>query len=55
MALMPRLGYEACAKDEKAHGRMVMDCCWSPDGRIFATASRDKSVCFVAHHSRSRI
>jgi elongator complex protein 2 len=23
---------------------MVLDCCWSPDGRFFATASRDKSV-----------
>lgn len=23
---------------------MVLDCCWSPDGAFFATASRDKSV-----------
>jgi elongator complex protein 2 len=23
---------------------MVLDCCWSPDGTTFATASRDKSV-----------
>jgi elongator complex protein 2 len=23
---------------------MVLDCCWSPDGSFFATASRDKSV-----------
>jgi elongator complex protein 2 len=25
---------------------MVLDCCWSPDGTFFATASRDKSVKF---------
>jgi elongator complex protein 2 len=23
---------------------MVLDCCWSPDGSFFATASRDKTV-----------
>lgn len=23
---------------------MVLDCCWSPDGAFFATASRDRSV-----------
>lgn len=23
---------------------MVLDCCWSPDGKFFATASRDKTV-----------
>jgi WD40 repeat protein len=23
---------------------MALDCCWSPDGDFFATASRDKSV-----------
>jgi WD40 repeat protein len=23
---------------------MALDCCWSPDGSFFATASRDKSV-----------
>jgi elongator complex protein 2 len=23
---------------------MVLDCCWSPDGTFFATASRDKTV-----------
>lgn len=23
---------------------MALDCCWSPDGNFFATASRDKSV-----------
>lgn len=32
------------AQDEKAHSRMVLDCCWSPNGTFFATASRDKSV-----------
>ncbi|KAK4684880.1 elongator complex protein 2, partial [Tremellales sp. Uapishka_1] len=37
-------GYEAYAKDEKAHSRMAMDCTWSPAGDLFATASRDKTV-----------
>ena len=32
------------ARDEKAHSRMVLDCCWSSDGSFFATASRDKTV-----------
>lgn len=38
------VGYELLAQDERAHSRMVLDCCWSPDGHFFATASRDKSV-----------
>lgn len=37
-------GYELLASDEKAHSRMVLDCCWTPDGASFATASRDKTV-----------
>ena len=35
-------GYEVEAKDERAHGRMVLDATWGDD--FFATASRDKTV-----------
>ncbi|WWD16158.1 hypothetical protein CI109_100583 [Kwoniella shandongensis] len=38
-------GYEFLAGEEKAHARMVLDCCWAGDsGDMFATASRDKTV-----------
>ncbi|ORY28327.1 elongator protein [Naematelia encephala] len=38
-------GYSAWASDDKAHTRMVLDCCWvEGDGRRFVTASRDKTV-----------
>ncbi|KAH9943104.1 WD40 repeat-like protein [Epithele typhae] len=29
---------------ERAHGRIVWDCAWAPEGDAFATASRDKTV-----------
>ncbi|KAF4619125.1 hypothetical protein D9613_005202 [Agrocybe pediades] len=29
---------------DKSHGRIIWDCAWSPEGDIFATASRDKTV-----------
>jgi len=32
---------------------MVLDCCWSPDGSFFATASRDKSVKFWKQNPNS--
>ncbi|KAK8869580.1 hypothetical protein IAR55_000147 [Kwoniella newhampshirensis] len=38
-------GYERLAGDEKAHARMVLDCCWADEsGNLFATASRDRTV-----------
>ncbi|EIW70033.1 hypothetical protein TREMEDRAFT_68443 [Tremella mesenterica DSM 1558] len=36
--------YDPCAAQDKAHGRMVLDCAWTSDGKGFATASRDKTV-----------
>ncbi|KAI0080733.1 WD40 repeat-like protein [Panus rudis PR-1116 ss-1] len=36
-------GYVPCASD-KSHGRIIWDCAWAPEGDIFATASRDKTV-----------
>ena len=39
--------YVPLAVEEKAHGRMVLDACWLPDGEAFATASRDKTVSLV--------
>eukprot|EP00055_Hartaetosiga_balthica_P005331 m.15465 g.15465 ORF g.15465 m.15465 type:complete len:823 (+) comp4482_c0_seq1:89-2557(+) len=38
------LPYKLVAKKEKAHDRIIWDACWSPDGKFFATASRDKRV-----------
>ena len=52
---MGETGYVPYAKDEKAHTRMVLDCCWSHDGQIFATASRDKSVRFWGFASVTKI
>ena len=46
-------GFEHLARDERAHSRMVLDCCWSPDGSFFATASRDKSVKFWKQNPNS--
>lgn len=39
-------GFEPLAKDERAHTRMILDTCWSPDGSLFVTASRDKTAKF---------
>ena len=36
-------GYEPVAMD-KSHARIIWDCAWAPDGSVFATASRDKTV-----------
>ncbi|KAI9001254.1 WD40 repeat-like protein [Trametes punicea] len=36
-------GYVPIAAD-KSHGRIIWDCTWAPEGDIFATASRDKTV-----------
>jgi WD40 repeat protein len=38
--------YRPVAAGAKAHSRIIWDCCWSPDGSAFATASRDKTVRF---------
>ncbi|QRV90853.1 elongator complex protein 2 [Ceratobasidium sp. AG-Ba] len=35
--------YEPVA-DNASHGRIIWDCAWSPDDKIFVTASRDKTV-----------
>lgn len=40
------IGYIPVAAD-KSHGRIIWDCAWSQEGDIFATASRDKTVCPV--------
>ncbi|KAI3612590.1 rna polymerase ii elongator [Moniliophthora roreri] len=37
-------GYASVASEAKAHGRIIWDCAWSPEGDVFATASRDKTV-----------
>ncbi|KAJ1993822.1 Elongator subunit elp2 [Coemansia spiralis] len=31
-------------RQQKAHARIIWDSAWAPDGRFFATASRDKTV-----------
>ncbi|KAI0722960.1 WD40 repeat-like protein [Earliella scabrosa] len=36
-------GYVPIAAD-KSHGRIIWDCAWAPEGDVFATASRDKTV-----------
>lgn len=37
------LGYVPVAMD-KSHARIIWDGAWAPDGNVFATASRDKTV-----------
>lgn len=39
-------GYEPVAHESKPHGRIIWDCTWAPEGDVFVTASRDKTVCF---------
>jgi WD40 repeat protein len=36
--------YKLVAKN-KAHSRIIWDCSWSHDDKLFATGSRDKTVC----------
>jgi len=36
-------GYVPIAAD-KSHARIIWDCVWAPEGDLFATASRDKTV-----------
>jgi len=36
-------GYVPIAMD-KSHTRIIWDCAWAPNGTVFATASRDKTV-----------
>ncbi|KZT12941.1 WD40 repeat-like protein [Laetiporus sulphureus 93-53] len=36
-------GYVSLAAD-RTHARIIWDCAWAPEGDIFATASRDKTV-----------
>ncbi|KAJ3785109.1 quinon protein alcohol dehydrogenase-like superfamily [Lentinula aff. detonsa] len=37
-------GYRFLVHESKPHGRIIWDCAWAPEGDIFATASRDKTV-----------
>ncbi|WVW82861.1 hypothetical protein I302_104873 [Kwoniella bestiolae CBS 10118] len=40
-----RKSYEPIVEQEKAHARMILDCCFAKgDSGVFATASRDKTV-----------
>ncbi|KAG6820095.1 hypothetical protein H0H93_005407 [Arthromyces matolae] len=38
------VGFLPIASD-KSHGRIIWDCAWAGEGDVFATASRDKTVC----------
>lgn len=42
----PHNHYQLISSNPKGHSRMILDCAWAPlsAGRIFVTASRDKSV-----------
>ena len=37
--------YEFAWEQEKAHQRVIWDCCWSPQGDRVYTCSRDKKIC----------
>ncbi|OLY84775.1 Elongator complex protein 2 [Smittium mucronatum] len=41
---LPTGPFELVQHIPKAHSRIIWDCCWSPDGIFFGTASRDKTV-----------
>ena len=40
-------GYVPVSSD-KSHTRIIWDCAWAPEGDIFVTASRDKTVRVVS-------
>ncbi len=37
--------YDFVWEQEKAHQRIIWDCCWSPDDSMLFTCSRDKKIC----------
>lgn len=49
--------YKVVKIKEKAHSRMILDAAWAPDfrGRMFATASRDKTVKIWIHSAEGFI